>query len=305
VIWAKLTIGVLSVSAALAQSDRGTITGTISDATGAIIANASIQAKNVATTQVYPGASTATGKFTIGNLPPGDYQMTVQVQSFKKYLRKGLSVAPLQTIRVDIALEVGSNAETVTVTAQATLLTTEGGQLITNVTNDRLNNLPLLGIGPQTASAAGIRNPWVVAQLVPGAQFSMAPAGFSGGIPQITVNGAPTTTSAFRVEGMDSGNNGTLASYTFQVQPSAEAIEEITIQTGNFAAEFGTTGGGVFNASMRSGANQFHGSLYDYNVNEAYNASQPYTGLLNKARRNDYGGSLGGPVRISNVQRRR
>src|SRR5205085_8526525 len=87
-------------------------------------------------------------------------------------------------------------------------------------------------------------------------------------------------------------------SYTFQVQPSAEAIEEITIHTGNFAAEFGTTGGGVFNASMRSGTNQFHGSLYDYNVNEAYNAAQPYTGLRNKARRNDYGGSLGGPIHI-------
>ena len=297
--WAKLTMGVLSViAAALAQTDRGTITGTISDATGAAVANASIQVRNVATAQIYSGVSTATGKFTISNLPAGGYQLTVQVLSFKTYLRKGLNVAPLQTIRADIALEVGSNAETVTVIAESTLLKTEGGQVSTDVTSDRLNNLPLLGIGPQTASAAGVRNPWAVAQLVPGAQFSMAPAGFSGGIPQITVNGVPTTTSSFRVEGMDSGNNGTLAAYTFQVQPSAEAIEDVTVQTGNVAAEFGTTGGGVFNASMRSGTNQFHGSLYDYNVNEAYNAAQPYTGLLNKARRNDYGGSLGGPIRI-------
>jgi hypothetical protein len=297
--WAKLTIGVLSViAAALAQTHRGTITGTISDATGAAVANASIQVRNVATAQIYSGVSTATGKFTISNLPAGGYQLTVQVLSFKTYLRKGLNVAPLQTIRADIALEVGSNAETVTVIAESTLLKTEGGQVSTDVTSDRLNNLPLLGIGPQTASAAGVRNPWAVAQLVPGAQFSMAPAGFSGGIPQITVNGVPTTTSSFRVEGMDSGNNGTLAAYTFQVQPSAEAIEDVTVQTGNVAAEFGTTGGGVFNASMRSGTNQFHGSLYDYNVNEAYNAAQPYTGLLNKARRNDYGGSLGGPIRI-------
>ena len=297
--WAKLTIGVLSViAAALAQTHRGTITGTISDATGAAVANASIQVRNVATAQIYSGVSTATGKFTISNLPAGGYQLTVQVLSFKTYLRKGLNVAPLQTIRADIALEVGSNAETVTVIAESTLLKTEGGQVSTDVTSDRLNNLPLLGIGPQTASAAGVRNPWAVAQLVPGAQFSMAPAGFSGGIPQITVNGVPTATSSFRVEGMDSGNNGTLAAYTFQVQPSAEAIEDVTVQTGNVAAEFGTTGGGVFNASMRSGTNQFHGSLYDYNVNEAYNAAQPYTGLLNKARRNDYGGSLGGPIRI-------
>jgi len=294
----RFAVGFLSVSAAVAQTDRSAITGTISDPTGAVIANASIEAKHLATAQIYPGASTATGNFTIGNLPPGSYQLTVQVPSFKKYVRKGLSIAPLQTIRVDVDLEVGSNTETVSVTAAATLLNTGSGELASNITGDRLNRLPLLGIGPQAASAAGIRNPWAASQLVPGAQFSMAPAGFSGGIPQITVNGAPTNTSAFRVEGMDAGNNGTLAPYTFQVQPSAEAIQELTIQTGIFAPEFGTAGGGIFNASMRSGTNQFHGSLYDYNANEAYNAAQPYTGLLNKARRNDYGGSLGGPVRI-------
>ncbi len=109
--WAKLIIGVLGVAAALAQTNRGTITGSISDSTGAMVANAAIQAKNgYATAQMYPGASTTqTGKFTIGNLPPGDYQLTVEVQSFKKYLRKGLEVLrPLQIIRVDIALEVGS-----------------------------------------------------------------------------------------------------------------------------------------------------------------------------------------------------
>jgi hypothetical protein len=294
---ATLAIGLLAAfSVAVAQTDRGNITGTISDPAGAVVANAAIQAKNVATAQIYPGTSTATGNFTIVNLPPGNYELTTTVQGFKKYTRQGLTLAPTQTIRIDIGLEVGSNAETVTVSAEVTLLKTESGELATNVTSDRLNNLPLLGVGAQGASAAGIRNPWALAQLVPGAQFAIA-----GGIPTMTVNGAPSTTSSYRVEGMDAGNNGTLSVYTFEVQPSAEAIQEVAVQTSNFAAEFGTVGGGLFNANMRSGTNQYHGSLYDYNVNEAYNASQPYTGLHNKARRNDYGGTLGGPVRIPKI----
>lgn len=283
---------------ALAQTDRGSITGTVLDPTGAVVANAAIEVKNVATAQVYPSTSTATGNFTVGNLPPGAYELTANIQGFKKYARQGLNLAPTQTIRIDIALEVGSNAETVTVSAEATLLKTESGELATNVTGERLNNLPLLSIGA-SSSAAGIRNPWAVAQLVPGAQF--ATGAFGAGIPIMTVNGAPSTTASYRVEGMDAGNNGTLSVYAFEVQPSAEAIQEVAVQTSNFAAEFGTVGGGLFNASMRSGTNQYHGSLYDYNVNEAYNASQPYTGLRNKARRNDYGGSLGGPVRIPKI----
>ncbi|MCU1334835.1 MAG: hypothetical protein JWO19_416 [Bryobacterales bacterium] len=291
-------VGVLS---AIAQTDRATITGTISDPTGAVVANAAIEAKNVATAQVYPGTSTATGNFTIVNLPPGSYELTANIQGFKKYTRQGLTLAPTQTVRIDIGLEVGSNAETVTVTAEATLLKTENGELATNVTGERLNNLPLLGIGPQGASAAGIRNPWALAQLVPGAQFNIPNSGVSAGTQQLTVNGAPTNTASFRVEGMDAGTNGTLVQYPFEVQPSAEAIQEVAVQTSNFAAEYGTVGGGLLNATMRSGTNQYHGSLYDYNVNEAFNASQPYTGLHNKARRNDYGGSLGGPVRIPKV----
>src|SRR6202049_1921947 len=173
---------------------------------------------------------------------------------------------------------------------------TESGERSQTGTGDRINNLPLLSIGEQQASAAGVRNPWALATLVPGIQYVVG--GFFGGTPNIVANGAAANTASYRIEGMDAGNNGTLNVFSMEVQPSAEAIQEVAVQTSNFAAEYGAVGGGLFNASMRSGTNQYHGSLYDYNVNEAYNASQPYTGLHNKARRNDYGGSLGGPIRI-------
>ena len=284
---------------AVAQTDRGSITGTISDATGAVVANAAIEAKNVATGQTYSATSTQTGNYTLPQLPAGSYEVLVDVQGFKKYTRQGLSLAPTQVMRIDVALEVGSSAETVTVTAEATLMKTESSEVSSTVTGDRINNLPLLSIGEQQASAAGVRNPWALATLVPGIQYTIG--GFFGGTPNIVANGAAANTASYRIEGMDAGNNGTLNVFTMEVQPSAEAIQEVAVQTSNFAAEYGAVGGGLFNATMRSGTNQYHGSLYDYNVNEAYNASQPYTGLHNKARRNDYGGSLGGPVRIPKI----
>jgi hypothetical protein len=289
----------LAAGLALAQTDRGTITGTVADQSGAVVPNAPIEAKNVETGQVYAVASSETGNYTVSQLPAGPYELTVNVQGFKRLVRGGLRLSPTQILRLDLALEVGTSAESITVTAEATLLKTESGELATNVSSNQLNNLPLLGIGSAQASAAGIRNPWAMALLVPGAQFSVG--GFFGGVPNMVVNGAPGNTASYRIEGMDAGNNGTLAVFTMQVQPSAEAIQEVAVQTSNYTAEFGAVGGGLFNATMRSGTNQYHGSLYDYNVNEAYNARQPFTGLLNKARRNNYGGSLGGPIRIPRI----
>jgi hypothetical protein len=289
----------LLISTAFAQTDRGTITGTISDPSGAIVPNASIEARNIETAQVYRGTSTGTGNYTLVQLPTGTYDLSVNVQGFKKYLRKGLALATAQVLRADIDLAVGSSAEEVTVTTEATLLKTESGEVAQNVTVGQLNNLPILGVGETSASAAGVRNPWALSLLVPGTQFAVG--GFFGGTPNIVVNGAQANTASYRVEGMDAGNNGTLAVFTMEVQPSAEAIQEVAVQTSNFAAEFGSVGGGLFNATMKSGTNQYHGTLYDYNVNEDYNSRQPYTGLLNKARRNDYGGSFGGPVRIPKI----
>ncbi len=297
---ARLAICFLAVVfTAVAQTDRGSITGTIADPTGAIVANAAVEAKNVATGATYEATSTQTGNYTLPQLPAGAYEVTVTVQGFKKFSRQGLTLAPTQVMRIDVTLEVGSSAETVTVTAEATLMKTESGEVSQTVTGDRINNLPLLSIGEQSASAAGVRNPWALSNLVPGIQYVVG--GAFGGTPNIVANGAAANTASYRIEGMDAGNNGTLNVFSMEVQPSAEAIQEVAVQTSNFAAEYGAVGGGLFNASMRSGTNQYHGSLYDYNVNEDYNAAQPYTGLLNKARRNDYGGSLGGPIRIPKI----
>ena len=273
--------------AAFAQGDRGTITGTLSDPAGAVVASASIQAKHVETGTTYDAATTSTGNYTLSQLPAGSYEVTVAVPGFKKYVRQGLTVEVAQTVRIDIALEVGSTQESVTVNAEAPLLKTESGELSHNVTVETLDTLPILGIGASAAGSSGIRNPTEVAALLPGTYVQANSV--------IRVNGAPGNTASYRVEGQDA-SNGQVPATQAQTQPSVDAIQEVTIQTSNFAAEYGQVGGGFFNYTMRSGTNRFHGSGYDYFVNEALNAATPWVNAKTVARRNDYGFTIGGPV---------
>ncbi len=283
-----VTISVLvCASAAFGQGDRGTITGTISDPAGAVVANAAIEARHVETGTLYQAASTATGNYTLAQLPVGTFEVSVTVPGFKKFVRSGLTVQVAATLRVDIVLEVGSATESVTVQADAPLLKTESGELSHNVTTEQVDNLPILGIGSSMAGSSAIRNPQAVAYLIPGAY--VAPNS------QMRVNGAPGNTASYRLEGQDA-SNGQVPATQAQVQPSVDAIQEVTIQTSNFAAEYGQVGGGFFNYTMKSGTNQLHGSVYDYFVNEAFNANTPWVNAKPVARRHDYGVTFGGPV---------
>ena len=280
----------LTAAILVAQSDRGTITGTVSDPAGAVVANAPIQVKNIDTGVAFEGATSATGNFTIAQLPVGTYEVTVSVQGFKKYIRAGLQVGVAQIVRVDIPLEVGATSEAVTVTEAAPLLKTESGELSHTVNVGQLKELPLFVV------TAGLRNPYRVMDMIPGTVSAS----------DIRVNGAPSNSANYRIEGQDA-SNAQLPSFPTQNQPSVDAIQEVAVQTSNFAAEYGQVGGGVLNITMRSGTNQFHGSVYEYLVNEALNAGQPYTdnghGSLIRpvTRRNDYGYTIGGPVWIPKI----
>lgn len=281
---------ILAAMPALAQTDRGTITGTLSDPAGAIIPNAAIELKNLNTGAVYQGASSSTGNYTFSQVPAGEYQISSSVPGFKQFLRTGITVQVARTLRIDFVLEVGNINEVVTVNADAPLLRTESGELAHIVEGDTLSNLPLLGFN----ATSTIRSPYDVTQLVPGALF------IGGLFSTIRVNGAPANTEGFRVEGQDATNSMSLTQ-TAQNQPSADAIAEFAIQTSNYAAEYGQAGGGFYNVTMKSGTNSFHGTAYDYFINEALNASQSYGGTKNRVRRNDYGFTLGGPVWIPKV----
>ncbi len=206
----------------------------------------------------------------------------------------------MQTLREDIALQVGASNESVTVSAEASMLKTESGEMSHNITISQLDDLPLLGVGTANSGTSGVRNPYNTLQILPGIS-GYASSG------QFTLNGlGGTTTETMRVEGQDSTSRlfGTY-DYTQMGQPSADSIQEIAYQTSNYSAEFGQAGSVVINMTMKSGTNQYHGTAFDYFVNEDLNAGDPFTinssgvGLVRpRNRRNDFGGTLGGPVRI-------
>src|SRR5437879_11696823 len=119
----------LSVNIAFGQSDRGTITGAVSDATGAVIPGANVVATNTETATRYETISTETGNYTLSQLPAGVYQLSAELPGFKRYVRQGITVLVAQTVRLDIALEVGSNTESITITEAAPLLKTESSEV--------------------------------------------------------------------------------------------------------------------------------------------------------------------------------
>lgn len=287
-------ICVFSVLAAIgyAQSDRGTITGTVSDVSKAVIPGASIVATNTETGVRTETVSTETGNYALAQLAPGVYEISVELPGFKKLVRQGITVLATQSLRIDVSLEVGAAGDQVTVNEDAPLLRTESSEVSHNVEAKNLDELPVLGIGGVLSGSQGIRNPNAVVQLMPGTVWTPNSL--------VRVNGTPGNTQSYRIEGQEATNTGT-PGVAAQTQPGVDAIQEVAVQTSNYAAEYGQVGGGLFNVTMKSGTNQFHGSAYEYFVNEVFNAGNPFVDATGgnprpRQRRSDWGGVIGGPV---------
>lgn len=286
---------VAPASLMVAQTGLATLTGTITDQTGAVVPNVPIKATHVDTGTVLLGTTSATGNYSIPQMPIGRYEISVEAPGFKSFRREGVNLAAAQTLRLDVSMEVGATSESVTVNAEASLLKTETAELVHNITVSQMQNLPLLPVNGATGSIAafGFRDPYGIAQMLPGVQYSVNS--------QMVINGMSTASAQYRIEGQNSGLTGNLTIFTQFTQPAVDAVQEVAIQTSNFAAEFGTVGGGIFNVTMKSGTNQFHGSAYDYMVNEVLNAHQPFTHLRDRERRHDFGFTVGGPVVLPKI----
>ena len=250
---------------------------------------AGIEARNSETGATYTAATTETGNYTLTQLPAGTYQLTVTLAGFKKYIHQNIVVAATQTVRLDVALEVGAAAESITINEEVPLLSTESGEISHTIPASRLVDLGLLGIGGTYSSSQGLRFYQTEIQLIPGA--SVPVAGFVSGV---RVNGAPNGTQRTQIDGMDSTNG--INAVQAGTGISVDAMQETAIQTSNFAPEFGAVGGGLFNITTRSGTNRFHGAGYDYLANEAFNAATPFVNTRPRIRRNDYGFNFGGPI---------
>jgi hypothetical protein len=229
-------------------------------------------------------ATSATGNFTLAELPAGAYEIKVSVPGFKNYIKTGITVEQLQTTRVDVTLEVGSATDSITVLADLPLLKTESGDVSHNVTTDTQDALPMGQIG-------AIRVSTQVVLTIPGV---------NGGLTSISINGTPAASERIRIDGLDATYTLGNSYYSFGA-PSVDSIQEVAVQTSNFAAEYGQSSGAVLSYTMRSGTNQFHGSAYDYWANEAFNSAGAYSHTKPKFRRNDFGGTVGGPVWIPKI----
>ncbi|HTW67735.1 MAG TPA: TonB-dependent receptor, partial [Bryobacteraceae bacterium] len=305
-LWIAFCSSVLIASAAFAQTNLGTITGTISDPAGAVVPNAPIEAKNTDTGAVYPAAASGTGNYTISQLPLGTYELSVTVAGFKKYVRTGIVVEAYGIYRINPVLEVGTAAESVVVNAEASMLKTESTEQSYTTPTETLDELPILTLGGapsgfgNTSGLGNIRNPLASLELLPGTDFATDNT--------LRVNGMPSSSQTINVEGQDA-SNGFWKQLTQINQQGADAIQEVTVQTSNYAAEYGQAGGGYINYTMKSGSNQLHGSGFDYFVNTFLDAGIPFTvsttnpnsDVHNPIHQNDFGGTIGGPVDIPKV----
>jgi hypothetical protein len=288
-----LLFGLLTLCSpfALAQQETATITGEVRDANGGAVPKATITITNVGTNIRVRSETNEQGSYTVPNIRPGDYTVTVEKQGFSKTIRSGLTLQVNQVARIDIAMKIAGVEETVEITGGAPLLESETSSRGAVIDQKKIVDLPLNG-----------RDYNQLALLSPGVLSGtprMASIGFKGAI---NVNGNRLFMNVFLLDGVDniSYSNSFRGDNVQVVQPSIEALQEFKIQTNAYSAEFGRSAGAVVNATIKSGTNNFRGSVYEFLRNDALDASNFFSNFSNQSKparkRNQFGGAFGGPI---------
>ncbi len=269
------------------QATEGTILGTIADASGAAIVNAPVRITNTGTGAVRATATNDTGEYVVTNLPLGDYSVSAEAPGFKRAVNPAVPITVKARVRVDLRLEVGETSQSVEVSGATPLIKTDTAEVGGVVSRRVLQDIPVFG-----------RNFLALAALVPGTTNG-PPASrqrdFSGA--SVTIGGASAEANNFIIDGI---SNNMEFSGAMGVVPAIDAIQEFAIQTSQYSAEFGRSGGGVVNVAIKSGSNEWHGFAYDYLRNDKLDArpfdftftNQPKQPL----RRNQFGAGLGMPI---------
>ena len=283
---------VTNASSLIAQVDRGSIVGIVSDPSGAKVAGADVTITNSATDQSIKVTTDTSGAYAANLLRIGAYSVTVEKQGFKRAVKPGVEVGVNQVVRVDLNLQVGATTESVEVTGVVPLLQTETSSLGTIETEKRISDLPLNG-----------RNFIQLAYLGPGANSGMAGSNVSGGVFEneraneaLSVNGLRVSNNNFLLNGVDNNEFG-LGGVV--VLPPPDAIQEFRTEENSMSAEFGR-GGAAVNVVVKSGTNQIHGGLFEFIRNSALDArnyfASPPPAPKPGFKRNQFGGFLGGPI---------
>ncbi len=291
---ALVLLGLAAATADFASAQAlGAITGTITDASGAVVPNAKVTATEVGTGFERSIFSDDSGHYTVPSLRPTDYTLTVEADGFRKFVQKNIQLLADQNATVQVRLQVGAVTDSVTVSAEgsAVLVDVTTPTLIDVVGTTRIEELPLNG-----RAVAQMIN------LVPGASGAeptvvTSQSSLPGSV-QPSINGSRNGQTGYMLDGAPFLDQYYNTNIPF---PFPDALQEFSVQTSNYSARYGGNAGGVVNVVTKSGTNSVHGGLFEFNRNQAYNARNAFTQALDVSNRNEYGGTLGGPVYLPKI----
>ena len=272
--------------ACFAQVDQGAITGVVQDATGAIIPDASITVTNVDTGLVLQTKANASGTYVVSPLKIGNYTVTATATGFETVTHANLHVDAQSRLSVNLTLHPGAVTQTVTVSSAQPLLQTQNGAVGQVISTETINNTPLNG-----------RN-WVyIAQLTAGVAPPFGNTRGSG-TGDFVANGQRAEQNNFILDGVDNNTNlvDFLNGSSFVMRPPPDALSEFSLQTSNYSAEFGHSAGAVLSASIKSGTNQIHGSVWEYFRNTNLDATNWNAQTTPPYHQNQFGATLGFPI---------
>jgi len=291
---------------AFAQQTNATVVGNITDASGAVIVNAAVKITNTDTNTVRTTVTDSNGSYSLPSLPPGHYSLSIEAPGFQSQRVDALILEASQTARQDFKVTAGKVTETVTVEsgASAALLQTENGTVGAVIDAKKIVDLPLNG-----------RNFVQLAQLIPGvnsgtegsitvrrARGSVAATDATGGSISIQVNGQRDTQNRYSIDGIESMDYD---AFTYSFSTSVDAIAEFRVDTSSSGVDGGAAAGANVNQIIKSGTNSYHGTLFEFNRNNAFTQTYDAVAKIDatpaRLNRNQFGGNIGGPVWIPRI----
>jgi hypothetical protein len=287
---------ILFAASIYAQNNSGSVQGSVTDPSGAALGGATVTGRNLDTGLTIASVTTDAGLYSLPNLPPGRYSVTVEAANLKRYVREGVTVATASTVALDIQMQMGAVSENITVSADASQLETATSDIGATVQTSLVSNLPLEVSGT-------IRNPVQFITLIPGFVGNVGNDPGSNSTDDFKVNGGQENSTDVLVDGVSISLVSPNTQWNKGV--STEGVQEFKVLQSNFSPEYGASGDGIVSLTMKSGTNDFHGSVYDFFRNRSLDANSWTNNTAGSPRsvntQNDFGGTAGGPIRIPHL----
>jgi len=286
-------LGCLIAASAWGQEFRATVTGRVTDPAGLAMPGVTVSATNNATNEVASAVTSSEGVYSLPFLRPALYTISAELSGFRRHTQDRIQLELGQTVTLNITLQIGNVAETVTVTAESPLLESSRADRGMVIDNQRITELPL-----------NARNPFMLSYLSPGITYN-GPAIYqrpfdNGAIADWSINGGQNRNNEFLLDGAP--NNSIQGGNNIAYVPPVDAVQEFKIITNSYDAQYGRTAGGVINVSLKSGTNAFHGTVYEFARRKAFDSNEYQFKLRGTAKPNhkldQYGFQIDGPVRI-------